>query len=133
MRLYDIITRAERSMLRTMHGSVLELRPVRERLHAAGLRYCRACDRVKPLTKFHGPYPPSTTGVHTAKVLWWQSRCRRCINGRTVLAPFIPGDAELRLARDRRNTLRSLLARADADGLLKIPVKRYASSAKSAN
>jgi hypothetical protein len=52
MKLYDIITRAERDVLREHCGNTIEAQSVRAKLHAAGLRHCRGCGRVKGVRRF---------------------------------------------------------------------------------
>ena len=117
MRLLDVITRSERAILREHHGSTVESRAVRAKLHEHGLRFCRGCDRVKPLRKF---------GPHVTHGL--QHRCGACA-GRKLLAraPFVRADEATRAARASRNVLRSLAAKSRVRRLahLEVPVAPY--------
>ena len=47
-----LLTDHEKHVLRTFDGRRYESKQIRERLHEAGLRYCKHCDSVKPDSTF---------------------------------------------------------------------------------
>ena len=106
-KLYDIITHEERRILREHHGATLEARTIRARLHEHGLRFCRGCDRVKPLTAFasHARSYRMPAG--------YQARCMRCGRARwrkgnqlAARAPYVKPSLELQKQRQRRSVRR---------------------------
>ncbi|HUF73740.1 MAG TPA: hypothetical protein VMR74_12665 [Gammaproteobacteria bacterium] len=89
----NVLSPEELSLIARYRRSTRIASPIHDRLHEAGLRWCRGCAEVRSVECF-SPSKSSKHGLFT--------RCRRCVRksqaGKLrVAAPYVPAtDAEVR-------------------------------------